>query len=177
MPFQFYFLVFDGPEECDWKPFGTKIGALVEPTRKRDQYDYGHNIDIDLSIVCRDPAKVNNESLPRVLGFFIPARYLENDEFEAFLQRFIEVVNRLAPYSESVEKHGLSLNYILKDEFKLPNNENMKRLHKELSLRLDHNVPIRHDFVRKEHRFDEIISSSLTEMTINKRLQPLFKQG
>jgi hypothetical protein len=169
-------MVFDGPEECNWAPFDTKIGALAEKTRKKDRFEY-HNIDIDLSIVCLDPAKVNDEALPRVLGFFIPVRYLEGDEFDLFLQRFIAVLNRLAPHSEAIAKQGLTFHFVTKDEFKLPNAKNRKRLRQEVSLRLGSSVPVRHDFVREEHRFDEIVHATLADLTDNQLLLPLLTRG
>lgn len=174
LPFHFYLLAFNGPEECNWQPFGRKIGTLVEPTRKRDKYDYGHDIDIDLSIVCEDPSKLNKEALPRVLGFFIPVRYLESGEFDAFLQRFTAVMKRLAPYAELIAKQGFSLHYVTKDEHKLPNAKNMKQLHKELSAMLDPGVLLRHDLVRREDKFEEVLSTTLAGLTGNKLLRPIF---
>jgi hypothetical protein len=174
LPFHFYLLVLNGPEECNWRPFDSKIGALVEPTRKRDKYDYGHDIDIDLSIVCEDPAKLNKEALPRVLGFFIPVRYLESGEFDAFIQRFSDVMKRLAPHSETIAKQGFTLHYVTEDEYKLPNAKNMKKLHKELSAMLDPGVILRHDLVRKEDRFDDVLATTLAGLTGNKLLRSMF---
>jgi hypothetical protein len=169
----FYFLVLDGQTPCDWAPYGTALRELAQGAKRTATYEYNSDIKIELSIVCRDPQDINDETFQRVIGLFIDAQYLDRMKFPDFRRRFVDCANRLQKGAKLLEKHVFRIHYIIGDEVVRPDNDNMRQLTQDLALRRVSKVC--HDFVRKQTRFGDVLEVAAFELALNSDLQAVLE--